>query len=128
MRMTVRLATIFLLFTSIAAAQGIGGKAGIGGKSGIGGTATASFSIAHDADANSGGSCGNVSSCTWNHTVGVTAHPFLWVAFSMNSGFNNPSVSSVTYNSVGMTAVTGSPVTNGTFKIYAYYLANPSTG
>jgi len=88
--------------------------------------------VAYDAQ-NSGTSSGS-SSLSWSHTVGSGKNRLLVVTVSTSrggSGSAPPTVSSITYNNVAMTAGPTNVYTSGSnpqVRSYIYYLVNPPSG
>lgn len=81
--------------------------------------------IAFD-NASQGNSTSHPTSLTFSLAVGSGTNRILMVAFIVNRA-GAPTISSVTYNGVAMTATSNSP--NSTFQfLYVYYLANPASG
>src|SRR5262245_17067003 len=74
----------------------------------------------------------NAATVTWSHTVGTGANRILIVGLSTEDTSSTVlNVSSITYNGVAMTAVTGSAATAGTStldKTQLFYLLNPPSG
>lgn len=86
-----------------------------------------SGAIAHDADSNQGTTIGNVSSFSWSHTMSSSANGALVCGVFANAANTGFSISTVTYNSVGLTpiqSVTGASV----YKSWIGILFGPSTG
>lgn len=82
------------------------------------------MAIAFD-NSNSGTSTSSATN-TFSLVVGSGANRILWVGFLVNNG-TTPTVSSVTYAGVAMTATSNSPVNGGQY-LYLYSLAAPATG
>ena len=80
------------------------------------------MAVAFDAVSSAGGS---TSSFSWSHTCSGSNRILLLGITWYDSG---DTVSAVTYNSVAMTAVPSSTVTNGQYTAILYYLLAPTTG
>lgn len=82
-------------------------------------------SIAFD-NASQGNAVSSPTSLTYALTVGSGTNRVLWVGFIVNR-VGAPTISSVTYAGVAMTATSNSPNSTGQF-LYVYYLPNPASG
>jgi len=71
--------------------------------------------------------CGNVATCTWNHTIGSKVTD-LYIGCAINEGFNNPSISSVTVGGTAAVSVASRANTTQFYTAYMYHLFTPAAG
>lgn len=85
--------------------------------------------IAFDAKANNGGSTADGSAATWNHTCSGSDRILLVMVAGNALTAANATVSSVTYNGVAVTAISGFPYSSGNEEfVWMGYLVGPATG
>jgi hypothetical protein len=82
------------------------------------------MAIAFDTTSKAAGD--NVSSLSWSHTC-TGSDRVLFVSYHSHK-VNNRTVSSITYNGVGLTQVSGAQAQNGTRYVDVWYLINPASG
>lgn len=83
-----------------------------------------------DAATDGGNNAGLTTTLTWNHTTGSISNGIGWVCFAgdLVTG-GNDDISSVTWDSVGMTlGKKNDTVAGGARFTYCYYLINPPSG